>query len=509
MIPGKQYTPEMVAAIAWRRKWLIVVPAVLIAAIGCAVTYMLPDRFRSETTILVIPQRVPENYIKSVVTTRLDERLRSINEQVRSRTRLEQIIEEFKLYPERRKTEIMQDIVESMNRDIGVDIIQGDVFRVSFTADDPRSAQQVTSRLASFFIDGSYKDRSRQADGTNAFLETELSKQKEKLVENENKLAAYRQAHYGELPTQVEANLQGMHNAESQLQTVRNELEREHDLLGMLDRRIEDLTAAIESAPRAIPSTNGPSAPTAAQNLEAGRAALEALLRRVKEDHPDVARLRREIGKLEEEAAAEAATETPVATASVDPRVKTLADAQENKVRIERAIKVNTDEQTRLNKEIADYQRRIEAAPARDSELTELLRDYKTLQATYDSLLGKSFESQISANVERQQIGEQFRVLDPARVPERPASPDRPKLYWLSILLAVAVGLGLAGIVEYLDRGLRSEEDVRLVLGLPVLATIPVIDVNATRRGRRPVAAASAALLMTLAVAAVVWIGLR
>jgi polysaccharide chain length determinant protein (PEP-CTERM system associated) len=500
----------MVAAIAWRRKWLILLPAVLIAAIGCAVTYSLPDRYRSETTILVIPQRVPENYIKSVVTTRLDERLRSINEQVRSRTRLEQIIEEFKLYPERRKTDIMQDIVESMNRDIGVDIIQGDVFRVSFTADDPRSAQQVTSRLASFFIDESYKDRSRQADGTNAFLETELSKQKEKLIENEMKLAAYRKAHYGELPTQVEANLQGLHNAESARQTVRSELEREHDLMGVIDRRIEDLATAIESAPRSIPSTNGQPAPkTTAEVVEDAKAALTQLLTRVREDHPEVRRMRREISKLEEQAAEEATAEPSPAAVSIDPRVKQLADARDQKARLEKAIKLNTDEQNRLTREINDYQRRIEAAPARDTELTELLRDYKTLQSTYDSLLGKSFESQISANVERQQIGEQFRVLDPARVPERPASPDRPRFYWWSVLGAIAVGLSLAGIVEYLDRGLRSEEDIRLALGLPVLATIPVLDVATTRRQRSRVVVASAAVLMTLAVAAVVWVGLR
>ena len=107
MIPGKQYTPELVLAIAWRRKWLIAIPFVLIASVAIAVVYTLPDRYRSETAILVVPQRVPENYVRSTVTTRIEDRLRSINQQVRSRTKLERLIEDFNLYPERRKKDIM------------------------------------------------------------------------------------------------------------------------------------------------------------------------------------------------------------------------------------------------------------------------------------------------------------------------------------------------------------------------------------------------------------------
>ena len=95
MIPGKAYSPELVLGLAWRRKWLILIPTVVIAAVACVITYTLKDEYRSETTVLVVPQQVPENYVRSTVTMKIEDRLRSINQQVRSRTRLERIIEEF------------------------------------------------------------------------------------------------------------------------------------------------------------------------------------------------------------------------------------------------------------------------------------------------------------------------------------------------------------------------------------------------------------------------------
>ena len=93
----------------------------------------------------------------------------------------------------------------------------------------------------------------------------------------------------------------------------------------------------------------------------------------------------------------------------------------------------------------------------------------------YQGLLAKKQESQISANLERRQIGEQFRILDPARLPARPFTPNRPRFYGMGVVAGFGVGLALALLLEYLDRTLRSEDDVRVAIGLPVLATVPLI----------------------------------
>jgi uncharacterized protein involved in exopolysaccharide biosynthesis len=145
----------------WQRKWWILAPTALAAVIASVASYyLLPVRYRSETKILAVPRRTPAgSVVRPMVTTRPEDRLRSINQQVRSRTNLERVIEDFDLYADRRETDIMQRIVDDMSDAIEVNIVQGDVFRVAFSSDNPRTAKDVTDRLASFFIDENLRDR--------------------------------------------------------------------------------------------------------------------------------------------------------------------------------------------------------------------------------------------------------------------------------------------------------------------------------------------------------------
>ncbi len=218
------------------------------AAIACTITYFLPDKYRSEAAILVVPPRVSENYVRSTVTTKVEDRLRSINQQVRSRTKLERIIEDLSLYTERRKTDIMQDIVDDMSKAIDIDIVQGDVFRLAFTADNPRTAMQVTERLTTFFIDESLKDRTQLAEQAGDFLETQVADAGRRLRETEQKIAEYKKKHDGELPTQEDVNQQGLNNAQMQGQNVVLALERARDQQQLLQRRMQDLAAQAEAA---------------------------------------------------------------------------------------------------------------------------------------------------------------------------------------------------------------------------------------------------------------------
>jgi hypothetical protein len=153
---------------------------------------------------------------------------------------------------------------------------------------------------------------------------------------------------------------------------------------------------------------------------------------------------------------------------------------------------------------MATYQARAAAAPERESELTELMRDYDTLQKLYTELLSKSEDSKMAANLESRQIGEQFRILDPARVPQRPFSPNRPRLDAVGALLGFALGLALAVVLEYRDTSLKTDDDVLTALTMPVLAMIPMMMTRADvrRRHRLRLAAGFAAVVLAVAVAA-------
>ena len=512
MIPGKQYSFVTLLQILRRRKWLVAIPTVLIAAGGLLWVRQLPNTYRSETLILVVPQRVPESYVRSTVTARIEDRLQAISQQIMSRTRLEQIVQDFNLYRrERAEQKLMEDIVERMRtKDIGIDIVKGDAFRVSYTAGDPRTAMRVTERLASLFIDESLRDREVLAEGTNQFLATQLDEARRQLVLNEKKLEEYQRLHNGELPSQMAANLQGIHNTEMALQSIGESLNRDRERRLLLERAVTDIIEA--EAPVAGDSKPSEMAQTLADELRLAEQSLLAVELKLKPEHPDVRRLRRNVDELKKRVEAQQLEGTlsskPRAPVTMDhAKRKRLTDAKAELENLDRQLVAKIAEEGRLRNALGTYQARIEAAPAREAELAAITRDYETLQQSYRGLLQKKEESQISANLEKRQIGEQFKILDPARMPEKPASPDRPRLYLIAIVAALGIGLAAAATAEYFDRSLRSEADVRAALNLMVLATVPYMRNAAAsgRRWRRQWAMGLGALTVITVCAAVAW----
>ena len=118
-------------------------------------------------------------------------------------------------------------------------------------------------------------------------------------------------------------------------------------------------------------------------------------------------------------------------------------------------------------------------APVRELAMTQLNRDYLTTKDTYQTLLKKSEEAQQAENLERRQKGEQFKVIDPARIPEKPFRPDVPKILIFGLLLGAGCGFGIAFFREQMDRSFRDAEDLETTLGFKVLANIPKIESKA------------------------------
>lgn len=513
MIPGKQYTPEVILEMAWRRKWLILIPTLVVAVAVAAWTQQLVDVYRSDTTILVVPPRVPEEYVRSTVRTDIEDRLQAIQQQIMSRTRLERIILDLDLYARERETGIMEDIVEQMRAAVQIQPIRGDAFRVSYTNEDPRLAMRVAERLASLFIDESLRDREVLAEGTNQFIDSQLEEARRVLVENERRLEEYRRSYDGQLPDQLDANVQGLHNTQMQIQALVESLNRDRDRRLVLERGLADLNA-IDASMLPVPAAG--ESQTVAQQLAAAEKALADLQLRLTAEHPDVARMRRTVEELQQRADEEAASRPVSADVESLPpaeaaRRARIVDTERQMADLDKQISAKIELEERLRGVLASYQGRIESTPTRQSELADLMRDYSTYQSNYQGLLAKKQQSQLAANLERRQIGEQFRILDPARLPARPFSPDRPRYYGMGILAGIALGLGLALLLEYFDRTMRSDEDVRAALSLPVLATVPlIIDVAVFRRRRRIVLAFSLSMVLALGTAvAAAWAFLR
>lgn len=493
MLPGKTYKPEEFLQIFRKRIWLVAVPWAVIAAGTAGFARLLPDEYKSQATIQVVTPRVPDAILKESTRASLTDRLRATEATILSRTRLEHLVKEFNLYPEQQKTEIMEDIVARMRRDIRTAPVKGDVFQVQYTGRHPVTVMKVTERLASLFLEESLKDGQRRAEGTSSFVESEVEEKHRQLLEIEEKLTRYKLQNSGELPTQVGSNMAAVSALQNQWQQNSMSLNQDNSRRLFLERTIADL----ESQPDSV-ATGGTSSPdpatmtgSAAQKLAAAEANMNAVIARgLKPTHIDYQRAERLVARYKKEADAEA-LRTPLSnngtasTASAKtPRDKALAGYREELKDLKSNIAAKEAEDKRLRAKAAEYQSKVDRAPLRAAELTELEREYGTIQGIYDSLVAKREAASMSVNLQRRQMGEQFVLLDPAPVPQKPSAPDRILINLFGLAAGLVVGLTLVALVEYRDSTFKTDSELGGVLSLPVLAVVPLMLSETERRSK-------------------------
>jgi polysaccharide chain length determinant protein (PEP-CTERM system associated) len=486
MLPGKKYTPEDVLRIARKRFWLIAVPFAFVCAGAAVYAWTLPDLYRSETTIMIVPPRIPDSVVRNIIPTRIEDRLPSIRQQILSRTRLETVIQELNLYAEMRRTGIMEDVVEEMRRNIFLVPSQGNTFTVRYVGQNPVEVMRVAERLGQTFINEGLRYRESLTTGTTNFLETQLNEARTRLQEHEQKVEAYRRQFAGELPEQLSSNLQATQNVQMQIQSLLQSVSRGQERRLLIEKQLAEAESQVIEPVQvdALPAGGG----STLQQLAAHRASLAGLELRLTPQHPDIVRLRQVIAELETKAEAEALRQ-PLSTAGAPPmhpaeaaRQRRIADLRSELAQLTKEIDRQLAEEVRLRGIAQRYQQRAEAAPTRQTEMIELMRDYNQHQATYGALLSKREQARLSADLEANQIGEQFTLLDPARVPQRPFSPNRLRIGQMSAIAGLALGVALVGLLEYRDRSLKTEDDVKATVSLPVLAVVPLMASPAEKR---------------------------
>ena len=494
MLPGKTYKPEEFFQIFRKRIWLVVVPWALIAAGTAGVAQLLPDQWRSVAIIQFVPPRVPDAIMKESSgnrTTTLVERLRSTEATILSRTRLEQLVKEFNLYPELQKSQIMEDVVARMRLDVRTLPLKGDTFQVMYTGGDPVQVMKVTERLASLFLEESQKDSQRRAEGTSAFVVSEVEDKHRQLLEMEERLTKYKLENSGELPTQAGSNMAAVSALQNQAQQNAMSLAQDNSRRIQLERIIADLEAQSEPIPVTSSGRPDPEKMTgsAAQKLAAAEAQLNAAIARgVKPTAIEYMRAERLVARYKKEADAEALRTPLSGTGPGAPaqtsREKLLVQYREELQNLKSNIAAKEAEDKRIRARASDYQSKVDRAPLREAQLFELQREYETIRGIYNSLLAKREAAQMSVSLQRRQIGEQFVLLDPAQVPQRPVAPDRMLINLFGLVAGLGVGVALVAVLEYRDSTFKTDSELGGVLALPVLAVVPLMESEAERRSK-------------------------
>ena len=440
-----------------RRPWLVVVPLVLSLVIAVSAGFLLPPRYSSSTLILVAPEQMPANFVPQMNTERTTRRLQTLRQEVQSRTRLEMVARELDPYGTLGKQPLI-DTIEKMRGAVTVQVKGNDAFSIAFEHSDPKMAMLVADRLTTLFMDEVVGARERQVGAAYQFIETQLQDARQQLEEKEEALRVFKERNMGQLPEQVQANLATLQRLQLEQQTVSDGL-----------RKATDALLLMEAAPgSAAAVAAGVAAPP--DSLAAMRATLAQLLTRYTPQHPDVRALQSRIDALEAAAAAAASAEpgAPIVDPGVAIAARRLSEAR---VEVERMRAKLVD----VDRRIAAFQARVEAAPRHEQQVLGLMRDYQKLSENYSALLSKKLDAEMATRLEQQQKGQQFRILDPAYMPERPSFPNRPLFALAGALVGLLLGVGLAVVIDVLDPTMKDADSVATALNFPVLAVIPYV----------------------------------
>ncbi len=450
-----------------RHRWLVIAPVVLCTAAALAAAVVLPKKYRSTTLILVEAEKVPDSFVPNMATDRVAKRLQTVQQEVLSRTRLERVAQELDPYQTLGKRPL-GEIVVMMRDAVTVRVKGNDGFYVDYVHRDPRMAQRVTDRLARLFIDETTQAREKQVSEAFEFIDSQLADARRGLEQRETTLREYKERHMGSLPEQTNTSL-------STLQRMQLEQQALTEQIRVGTERVMRLEAGADPAEG---RTAGKSA-----SLSSLRAQLESLRARYTDQHPEVKALRTQIAALEAELGAEAVSQS-AALANRSGRVQQLDEARQD---LEQ-LRARRDENTRR---MAELQARVEQAPRTEQELANLTRDFQKLNENYLSLLNKRLDAQMAAKLEQRWRGEQFRILDPADVPDTPFYPNRLLFLMAGLCAGLALGLGAAYAADFIDHSIRTEKELSDLLPFTLLATVPHMD---PRREDRLLARQHAAL---------------
>jgi polysaccharide chain length determinant protein (PEP-CTERM system associated) len=390
-----------------------------------------------------------------------------------------------------------------MRKDITIEMVEAPgrtgqltAFKIRYSAGTPQLAQQVNSELTSLFIDENLKSQQQLSESTTDFLQKQLTDASEKLQEQEAKVRAFKASHFGNLPSQMETNVQILGGLQSQLQSIQRAL----DAANQQKLYLESLQQEYQSIQASL--GNGDSTATSPDALNTDlldlRHKLQEARLRYTEDHPDVVQLKDKLSKMEKlkqdiDSEITANQQPAKTTSDVDPgaALQVQHGSTSPMMQIQSQLKANGLEiqnyqqrEKKIESDITTYQARLNLTPETEQELADISRGYEESKANYDSLLQKQNQSQLATSLEQSQQGEQFRILDPPSLPTRPSAPNHLLISIAGLLVGFALGAALTAFLEMTNVRVRQEKDLEDAVPLKVLIGIPHLDAPGEGRFR-------------------------
>ncbi len=484
MIKNGEIALADVKRILRRYWWIPTIMTIVLAGVGLGASLVLPKKYTSSTLVLIEQPAVPTDLIRPVITDDLNQRMASMKAQILSRSRLEMIINKFNLYPQLRATMHMEDLVDKLKATVSVELIeplQGSAnreppgFNVSVTFDNPHLAQQICQEISSMFMEQNATNRVDKSNKTTQFLTEQVDAAKQKLDEQDKKLARFKTEHPFVLPDTQQTNLSLLNGMNTQLDATNQALTRAQQ-----DKTLGETLLGQQEANWKASQVGQENPESQEQQLTALQEQLSVLLTKYTPEHPDVIKVKAQIENLKRRMADGGGTKTSPPASQI--ALREPPSLQQLRTRIkqdELSIVDLTKRQAQIQEQIRTVQGRLQASPVIEQQLKELTRDYQTASDIYNELLKKRENAEMATHLEHEQQGETFKVQDAPSLPSSPSFPKKALFVGGGGGAGLVLSLGILYLLAVTDKALYSERDVELCLKLPVLVSVPSFDVLA------------------------------
>jgi polysaccharide chain length determinant protein (PEP-CTERM system associated) len=503
MTENRELTMDDYLAMLRRRLKVILIPALLAPLAGFLVSYAFPPKYTAQSLVLVEGQRVPDNYVKPVITADFTQRIATLQQQVLSGSRLRPMVERLGVSKADEQSKLISDIQTNMTVQPVITAISSATagpgrrpkpsanaeplpgFYVAYTDSNPNRAQQICNEMTSLILEENLRTRSEVAQGTTDFLTRQLEDAKRDLDQQDSKLATFKKQYIGQLPGDADNNVRILMALNTQLDSNTQALSRAQQDKAYTESMLAQQLAAWRSSQ----SSTNPQ--TLQQQLDTLQTQLIQLQARYTEDHPDVIKTKADIAEVQKrlnQVNAAAANATDISDKNTAGEPPELRQLRLQIHQYQNVIEQATAELKKLQGQINVYQSRTAMSPGIEEQYKLLTRDYDNAQTFYRDLLAKKSSSELATSMENQQQGEQMRILNPAALPDAPSFPNRPLFAGGGLAAGLALGLMLAVWLEVRDKAIRTEKDAAAAVDLPLLVSVPWVD-QASNNGaghRRP-----------------------
>jgi len=473
-----------IVGFARRRGRLVAIVAGSFLLVTYWVAMALPNLYTSAATILVEPQSVDKELVNSGVReSDLNERLGLMTAEILSRRRLSAIIDEFKLYEDEWDDMERAEVVDLMRNFVSVEPVfnqleagqpranrefEFNTFKIAYLHKDRFIARDVAQRIANDFINRNIKDRTSITAKSLEFMNDKIASLSTELADVEKQIADVKAESVGSLPEELTANQNSLQFATSDLR----------DAQRIFDAAQSDAAywknQALNSADLSTP--NDLTSPVYRMRaLELERNSLIA--KGYTPKHPDMVRVEAEIAVLRGQMKAHSGSED-------EPLSIGEQNARSEQRRAEQRAAAAAEDVARLRATIEGIQARIAATPSVAERIDALSRNYDQLARTYQDFSDRLQQAGVQADMERRQLGEKFRILESAEEAFEPSSPNRILLLSLGAILGIALGVGVGLVAEVTDTSLHTSSELQGALGIPVLASVPMIMLESDRVAR-------------------------